>query len=470
MDKYGKLLSNTFIIGLGTFSSKILVFLMMPLYTAYLSTGEFGDAELISQSANLLMPLVCIGICDAIFRFTFDREIDKKTVFSSGIGIIIFSSVAFFAVMLAISFFFDSRDSYNWLIFLYVISANLHLACAQFLRACGHIKLFAVQGIIGTVLTIAFNILFLIGFSMGVVGYVLSVVVADILVTAFLIFYAKLYNSFDIKKISTKLLKQMLKYSIPMIPTSVFWWVTNVSDRFLVDRICGESINGLYSAAYKIPTIITLICVVFIEAWQFSIMSDAEEKERSEFFGRVFDSFLSISFFACSGLIVLSKILSRILFNESYFSAWQYIPILLLSTVFAGMVTFMGSVYVLRKKSIMSFITSAIGAFVNILLNVLLIPVWGAQGAAVATFASYFIVYIIRMLDTRRFIHFDTHNFKVLLNIIITTVQALIMVFEIRYWVLWELLIILLITAVNAGAIIRGIRIAFGIVIKKIKK
>jgi O-antigen/teichoic acid export membrane protein len=338
------------------------------------------------------------------------------------------------------------------------------------LRACGRIKLFAVQGIIGTVLTIGFNILFLIGFSMGVSGYVLSVVVADILVTVFLIFYAKLYNSFNIKRISLNLLKQMLKYSIPMIPTSIFWWVTNVSDRFLVDRICGENINGLYSAAYKIPTIITLICVVFIEAWQFSIMSDAEEKERSEFFGRVFDSFLSIAFFACSLLIVLSKVLSSMLFNESYYSAWQYIPILLLSTVFAGMVTFMGSVYVLRKKSIMSFITSAIGAFINISLNILLIPIWGAQGAAVATFASYFIVYMIRMIDTRRFIRFDTHNSKVLFNLIITTVQALIMVFEVKYWVLWELIIVLLITVVNAQAIIRGIKIALGIVIKKIKK
>ena len=174
MGKYKKLLSDTAVLGIGTFASKVLVFLMMPLYTSILAKNEFSVADLITQTANLLIPLACIGIVDGIFRFTLDGESERKKTFSSGLAVLFAASLIFtvIAVALDLTGLSGSMWDYVWLITAYVIAANFHSAVAQYIRAKGNTVLFAVGGIIGTVLTVAFNILFLVVFNLGILGYV----------------------------------------------------------------------------------------------------------------------------------------------------------------------------------------------------------------------------------------------------------------------------------------------------------
>ena len=159
MGRYKKLLSNTAVLGIGTFASKVLVFLMMPLYTSILAADEFSVADLITQTANLLIPLACVGIVDGIFRFALDGEAERKKTFSSGLAVLLLSSAAFalIAVILNAVGVSGTIGSYVWLVALYVICANLHSAVAQYIRAKGNTLLFAVGGIVGTALTIGFR-------------------------------------------------------------------------------------------------------------------------------------------------------------------------------------------------------------------------------------------------------------------------------------------------------------------------
>ena len=461
MGKYKKLLSNTAILGIGTFASKVLVFLMMPIYTRILASDEFSVADIITQTANLLIPLAAVGIVEGIFRFALDGEAERKRNFSSGLAVLLVSSVIFSLIAVIADIIGVPGDigDYVWLIALYVICANLHSAVAQYIRAKGNTILFAVGGIIGTALTVAFNLLFLITFKMGVLGYVLSVVVADIVVAFILFFCAKLYKDIDFKLVEKTKISEMLKYSIPMIPTLVFWWITNVSDRYMVSYMVGHEVNGLYSAAYKIPTLLTLICGIFIEAWQFSAVSESDEKERSDFFASVFSAYQGILFMAASGLILFAKFATRILLDQSYFDSWKYIPTLSIAMVFSAMVTFMGSVYLVKKKSVMSFVTAAIGAVINVVLNILLIPKFenSAMGAAIATFASYLVVMIIRSIDTRRFVKFSMGLPKLVFNTLAVGAQAIVMTLEIKYFLVIEIAIFAVVLAVNGRAILSGI-------------
>lgn len=461
MGKYKKLLSNTAILAVGTFASKVLVFLMMPLYTSILATDEFSVADLITQTANLLIPLACIGIVDGIFRFALDAEEDRKKTFSSGLAILVFSSAAFavIAVILELIGVSGQLGSYIWLIAVYVIAANFHSAVAQYIRAKGNTLLFAVGGIIGTVLTVAFNILFLVVFRMGVLGYVLSVVLADAALTVALFLWAKLYKDIDFKLVDRNKISEMLKYSIPMIPTTVFWWITNVSDRYMVSAMVNHDVNGLYSAAYKIPTLLTLICMVFIEAWQFSAVSESDEKERSSFFSSVFAAYQGILFMAASALILLSKIATVILLDASYYESWRYIPTLALAMTYSALVTFMGSVYLVKKKSVMSFVTAAVGAAINVALNFLLIPKFenSAMGAAIATFISYFAVMIIRSINTQKYVRFNMSIPKLIFNTLAVAGQAVVMTAEIKYWAAVEIIIFIAVITVNGKDILQGI-------------
>lgn len=433
MNKYKTLVSNTALISLGTFGSKLLVFLMVRFYTGYLTTSQFGTADIITQTCNLLLPIISLGITNGVFRFAIDSNHDKKSVFSSGLYTITLGGLLFLIIapLLALS---SQMRSYLWLIVLYTMASCYHSLCAQFIRAKNKTAFFAVQGIVNTSLVIAFNILFLAVFNFGITGYVLSVALADGL-TALLIFVKEKLWREIVKNPSRDTLKQMLAFSIPMIPATIFWWVTSVSDRYMVTWFLGEAENGIYAVSNKLPTFLTLLSTVFMQAWQFSAISESEndKNEHIKFYGKVWSSFQSVMFLAGSAITALAIPMIKILTTESYYSAWKYVPMLALAMIFSSFANFMGSVYVVEKKSKNSFLTTMVGAALNVVLNLILIPKIGSQGAAIATFVSYIAVFIIRTYDAKRYIPFKTHFVTVMINSLIVLFQIGYMLFDLPF-------------------------------------
>lgn len=438
MNKYKKLVSNTAILGLGTFSSKILVYLLMRLYTACLTTEEFSSADLLTQTATLLMPLAVCGICDAIFRFTMDGADDtqKHTVFSTGLTVMMMSTLVFLVfsplLFLADSFF----SGHTWIIIVYILTANLHSAVAGYLRARGEMTLYALQGLMNTALVIAFNILFLPILDFGVVGYVSSIMIADATVTLFIVLKKRLWRHYSIKLFDKQLAKRMLRYSIPLIPTLIFWWITSISDRFMIIGMLtptlGESgakaANGLYSVAQKLPTVITLLTNIFLDAWHFSAVTDSESKQaRTDFFTEIFKPFSALLLIAGAGLILCSEILTKIMVAPAFYESQRYVPILVCSTVFSGLSAFFGSVYTVEKKSSMSLLTSMIAAISNIIINIILIPILGATGAAIATVLSYILLFSVRAVNSRHFIPFVVELKILIPSLLLIAVSAVFM-------------------------------------------
>ena len=470
MGKYRRLLSNTAILGAGTFASKVLVLLLMPFYTTILSTSEFGTADLIAQTANLLIPLAAVGICDGIFRFTLDSAEDPKEILSTGVAILVCGSAAM-GLLAPLLGLWGSLRGYPLLIALYVIAANLHSAFANYVRAQGKTTLFAVQGICNTVLTILLNILFLVVFDMGSTGYVLSVVVADACMTVLLFFVARLYRDLSVRTVSGKTARAMLKFSVPYVPTTMMWLITSVSDRYIVTAYCGESVNGLYAAAYKLPTLLSLVSGVFVEAWHFSTVKDASEEEKANFFGTVYVNFMSVMFMGASVLVAGSKIFTGILLSDAYYASWEYVPVLVAATTFSTLVSFLGSVYFLKKKSTLSMLTAMAGAVINVILNFVMIPDHGAMGAAVATLISYVAVYLIRAYDTGNYLRFPLHPWRVLINGAVLLLQIFIMIRELPYWQYAQLGILLFMLIFNGRGILSTVlRLARGFFGKKSKK
>lgn len=272
--------------------------------------------------------------------------------------------------------------SFGALLAAFILAARVHALCAQFIRAEGHTTLYAVQGLLNTALYIALNVLFLTVFCWGVMGYLLSTVVADCLSALFLICRERLWRQFRPAP-SAAPWRQMLAYCVPLIPTAVFWWIMGVSDRYLVKWFVGSDANGIYAVAYKIPTILTILATVFMDAWQLSAIAESgDRRAQARFYARVWDAFFSAVCLCAGGIIAFSPLLIRLLAAESYYDAWRYIPILTLSMIAAAFSNFMGSVYVVTKKSTASLWISLAGAAANIALDLLLIPRIGVQGAA----------------------------------------------------------------------------------------
>ncbi len=467
MDKYRKLLSNTLIFAIGTFSSKALVFLLMPLYTHVLTTAEYGVTNTIVDMGNLLIPLITLGIINAIIRFGLEKETRKSDVFSTGFAVILLGTLLLLCLQpvltdllspLMVLMDMDPQSISRNLLLLIAFSfmSAMRSLCHQFVRARGMVKLFAVNGIVSTALTILFNVLYLVTFRWGVMGYIMAIITADFCSVIFLFVCADLHKFLHFRGLNLKVSKAMLRYALPLIPNTIFWWVTNISDRFMVAGFLGQDFNGLYVAAYKIPSVIILLAGIFSDAWQMSAFT--EKKDRDRFFTKVFVTYSSFLFMAAAGVILFARVIIRVLVSNEYYPCWEYVPILVVATVFTCMVDFLGTIYMTEKKSMHSMLTAAVGAGINILLNLQWIPLYGVNGAAMATLASYMMVFVIRAVDTRRYVRIRFSWLRILVNFVLVMGESLLMIREVPLWPLWTALVTLLLLLLNLKYVFSGLQ------------
>ena len=256
-NRYEVLMKNTCFISIGTFGSKLLTFVMVRFYTEVLTPSDYGTADLIIQSANLLVPLISMGIIEGVFRFALHDPSDRKNVFSAGFAVIAAGS-ALSVFLLSLLSIFLSVGVTGWLVCFYTAASCYHSLCSQFVRAQGKMALFAGQGLLNTVLMISLNLLFLLGFQWGVIGYVLSIALADILCGGFLFLKERLWKQLTFR-MDRRIFGPMLRYSIPLIPTTIFWWITSVSDRYMITVFFGEGsqwalYGGLQNSDHAVPS------------------------------------------------------------------------------------------------------------------------------------------------------------------------------------------------------------------------
>ncbi|MBR4960021.1 MAG: oligosaccharide flippase family protein [Clostridia bacterium] len=439
MNVYKKLLSDTLLIALSTFGSKLLVFLLTPFYTAVLSTEEYGIMDNVVQLSNLLIPIASVGIANAVIRFGLDGVTDKKAVYTFGIVITALGSallLAFYPLLDLIPY----TNGYTLLVCFYVIASNFHAACAQFSRSCGNVRRYAEGGILCTATAIGLNILFLAVFHWGVAGYVLSSILADVICSFFYIFMDKQWNAFSFASIAGKerlvTNRDMLRYAIPLIPTTICSWIINMSDRFIITGMLGESANGIYSVANKMPTMLIVVSNIFTYAWQITAFANQPKEERERLFSNVARVYQAITFVGAACLIVTAKISQSLLAGPDYYAGWQYVPLLSLATAFCCLSNFLTSVYMVDKRSVATFVTILIGAVLNLTGNILLIPVMGPMGAALSTAVSYFVMFLARAFHSRSSVAISWDLPRFILSAVLVTSLTAVMILEIPGW-LW---------------------------------
>ena len=222
--------------------------------------------------------------------------------------------------------------------------------------------------------------------------------------------------------------------------------------------------NGLYAAANKIPNILLIVANLFADAWQISAVKESDPKEQVNFFSKVLGAYSSIAFIGSSGLIMVSKFVMTFMVGDDFFISWRFIPILTLATTFGLLSTFLASVYMLKLRSKNSMITTVICAVVNLSLNAILIPLlggidpfYGALGAGIATFISYFVLFLIRAINTQRYLKIRWNIGKTVTSVLILFVQALYMSLQAPLWVVIVPALFVLLFVINAREILLSV-------------
>lgn len=457
LDRYKKLAANTVIIAIGTFGSKLLAFLLIRLYTNPDYIPNFSTKENIELTATFLIPIVTFCIADGILRFGLDKDFSNSAVFSTG-AMVILLGASMLAFLSPLFNFVPYLDGYGFLMYVFIYTSAFRQICSQFVRARGLVKLFAFDGILATLSLLLFNLLFLVVFKMGITGYFLSLICSDLFSGIFLCIIAKLPHYLSPKAITKKMFGTMMKYCLPLIPTAMMWSITGFSDRLFVTYMIGDEANGLYSVAYKLPNLILLISTMFIQAWNMSAITENNSSTVARFYTKVFSAYQSVMFIGTAFLILLIKPLTYILVDPDKFDSYKFMPLLILAVLLLSFSQFLSSVYTATRHTTNSFVTSMVAAVLNIILNILLIPSFGVQGAAFATFASYGICYFVRIIDTRRYIRFNVNHLKSMLNFLLLGALTWVAIIEPKGQYIYLSVGALLITVMNFAAIIATIK------------
>ena len=429
--KYKELTNNTLLFTISNFGSKIISFLLVPLYTNVLSTSDYGSVDLVSTTVQLLLPLLTLNIQDAVLRFALDKEQDEKDVISNGLKVISIGSFALFVVLSVCIVFKPFQINSIYLIFLFLnfLFMSLNNTFSMYLRSMNRVKIIVIAGLANTFLACVLNILFLLVLKWGVTGFFVANLMGVVVSVIIMLMLGNIRKEI-IYKTSNVTLRAMVAFSTPLILNSLAWWLNNASDRYILSFFCGAAVNGVYAVAYKIPTILSTVQGVFYNAWTVSAIKEFDKNDTDGFVGNIFSLYNCISIISCSVLLLMNPILARLLYAKEFYAAWRYVPMLLVGSVFNGLALFEGCIFTAVKQTKEVSKTTLIGAAVNTLLNVALIPIIGAMGAAIATMIGYLSVTIIRTISTNKIVKMKLSWPIHIISVVLILIQGVVATFE----------------------------------------
>ncbi|WP_455529156.1 lipopolysaccharide biosynthesis protein [Ruminococcus sp.] len=466
MNKYKKLVFNTGIFAIGAFGSKILIILLQRLYAHNIDPVNNGDRELLETMLLFMQPVFTFALQEYLIRFGLDKDYDKHEVFTTS-GVITLAGMIVMAVIVPFLHnipVFDFLKGYRILFILYVTMSSLRMLCQNFVRSRDMVKLFSLDGILATLTFFLFNILFILWLGMGVKGFLLSVILSDSCSVVFLFIAARLRAFIGAEYFNKALAKEMMRFAAPLIPTIVMWAVTSLSDKLFIKQMhsdyheLGKEAVSVYSFANKIPSLISIVSTIFFQAWSMSAITESNSADRNKFYGKVYSAYEAMMFVAAAGLLVIIKPVTSFLVPADkyvqYSDVYIYTPILVVAVVFMCFDQFLGSIYSAIKQPQNSFWTALVACGVNIPMNFFLIPVWGIQGAAVATLLSYLICFWARIIDARYYVPFRFDGVKNLLNMIVLLAMGGLMIADVKLYPLWALILASVVVALNYKALI----------------
>lgn len=422
-----ELMLGTIIYAIGNFGTKILSFLIVPIYTFYILPKDLGEYDLLMTTVSLLSPLITMKISDATYRWVIRKEETVENCLSATYQVLIINSIVCSLVLLGINYFIPIWNCYSLIIILIL---DRTLECLQkLLRGLKKQKLFVMSGLLYTTVLITLNLIKICLLRQGVEALLESVVVAQIISIIFILLSEKQLLKVKLKKDYLPLQKELLSYSTPLVPSALGWWVMSASDRYLIRYFLGSTANGIFAVSYKFPSILQTIFVMFNNSWTDLALAELENGNNSEeYSSKVFKELYRVSFGITLILIPLTKIVAQLILSEAYKTASVYIGFLYLGTVFQGFSSFCSIGYLQGKKTKGAAITSIYGAIVNLVVNLMLIKKYGLFAAAISTFAGFFVMWVARMYDIKELfpikINYKLFGFYLILTIVTATISV----------------------------------------------
>ena len=423
MNRFKELTKNTVIIMIGRISTQLVSFFLLPLYTAILSTKEYGIVDLVVTIIQLIIPISSLMVDQGIFRnlLTCKDETHKKGNISSAIYIQTILNLVLLFIFFVSSYFLSNKYAI-WVLLILIVTSYSNLLL-QIARGFKKTTDYAIGSFICSSVTIVLNVICLVLLKMGTIGMLLSVFCGNLFCSLYLIYRLKIYNYFSVKSINNEISKSLIKYSSPLIPNQISLWIMNSSDRIIVTYILGTASNGILAISHKFPAIFMSFYSIFLLAWHESGTIHFFDEDKDSFFSEMFDLIISLFATICIFIILFIPLIFNILINSNYFEAYYNIPIYMVGFLLNIIIGFLGAIYIATKKTVEIAKTTILAAILNIIIHLILIKFIGLYAAAVSTFISYLIATIYRLIDSKKYLTINYNYKKIILLIFSLTIS-----------------------------------------------
>lgn len=434
------LIKDVALFAIASFAPKLLSFFLVPLYTACLSTEMYGISDLLVTLTSLILPIMMLDISDAVMLYTIEFQNTEKENQPLRFGTtILINSTVILGVVSSLLFFlfkgFSVKGSYLLYVLLNYFILALYNNLLAYLRGKDKVNIIVISSIINSIVTLSSNIILIVYLKLGLNGLLISSILGTLVTNVYIIIKINFFtliketkNPNDIDR------KKMLSYSIPLIFTGLAWWVNSSSDRLFITMFANIGINGIYAVANKIPTILSACHTIIYQAMQLSVFKEIHSEDKDEYLTRLYNIYSFGMFTVCSALIIMDKALARFLFKGEFYIAWKYSPALLISIVFFSIAGYLTTIYAAEKETKLIAKATVIGAIINSILNIFLIPKFELYGAVIATVIGYFVIWLIMAVNCKKITQVKLPLYRsVLCGLILLLQWILLLVFEKSY-------------------------------------
>lgn len=390
------LVKNTLLLAVGEGLRVLINFIAVPLFSSWLSTGDYGTFDLVVTYVSLFIPFVTLANSESLFRLGVETEDDADLSGLIGTSLLIdvigFSCVALCVIIL--SFFVHSSIL---LPFLFMLAGQVGLdhfrGCTRALRKLSYYAFANVIASLGNFIAVAVLVFFL---RLGLLGILCGSAVGNIAGCVAAFFLVRYWEHVSLQNATINKAKEMLSYSLPLVPNNISWWIINVSDRSMIGFAVGSVANGIYAVACKVPNLCTSIFGVFGVSWQETASDLVGSEERNSYYNSVLNKTIKTMLSTCAVVLTLTFPLFDLMFELRYHDAMLYVPILVTSVAFNSLALYFGGIQISLKRPKENGITTMLGAIANVVINAIFIPFFGIFAAATSTLVANAVIFFSR--------------------------------------------------------------------------
>lgn len=403
MSRVKKLLYDTSLYSVAQFSSSGLQLLALPIYTRHFSPTTFGTWDLILAMMTMLVPIISLELSSATYRWLLDDTAtdSKETIIATGWKQLIQNCIIFTLGTIVIGFFIHIPYILEIIVMMNLLV--IHQFSQQCARGLQQNKLFALLLFLPTALTIAFIILSIVYFPLGIQAFFYGNIVA-LVMTIIIAWQGLDFQQYMKHPGKHTLLKSYLAYALPIIPAAISWMMMTMIDRVIIAIFLGVEANGIYAIALKIPAILLLFNTVFSLAWKDNVLTFFHTKNNQTFFMKTYLYYALFLGGILITLIVLAKPIILIAIGDAFHDAWKYSIILLFAVFFQSLSLFWAAIFHGAKRTKVIFYSTIVGVICNLLLNLMLVKPFGLYGVAGASVGAFAVMWGVREVWGRRVI------------------------------------------------------------------